>query len=61
MFSSSIPPILHRYIDAGLRPNRGMVLVDWAHADFPIARLQRSEREATFELMGHGRLIAVDK
>ncbi len=48
-------------MDAGLRPNRRVVLVDGADADFPVAGFQGSELEAAFELMDHPDLVAIDE
>ncbi len=53
--------LLHRHIDAGLRANWRMVLVDRTDADFPVAFFQGPELETALELMGHGGFVAIDE
>jgi hypothetical protein len=50
----------HRHIDAGLRANWRMVLVDRVDTDFPVPFLQGPELETALELMGHSGFVAID-
>jgi|SRR5208283_4914351 len=51
----------HRHIDAGLRTNWRMVLVDRVDTDFPVPFSQGPELETALELMGHSGFVAIDE